>query len=96
MRQMRREGKMVPIEIASLPSLVRQLLQFVDDCNITPIMELGEELTINAVEASNYKYQGKPFANNEETKTVIVISTGWEIKEKEFTISLPTVQEKED
>jgi len=94
-RKLRRAGKQIPIEIGSLQSLVRQLLQFVEDCGITPIMEIGEELTVTADDIGNYQYQGTPFNENEGEKTVVVTSTGWEIKDKELTISLPAVQEKE-
>lgn len=94
-RILRRSGKQIPVEIGSLSSLVRQLLKFVEDCGITPILEIGEELTVNSSEIADYQYQGSPFENNEEVKTVIVTSTGWEIKEKELILSRPAVQEKE-
>lgn len=94
-RKLRRAGKQIPLEIGSLQSLVRQLLQFAEDCGITPIMEIGEELTVTVDDIGNYQYQGSPFSEDEQEKSVIVTSTGWEIKDKALTISLPAVQEKE-
>lgn len=94
-RKLRSSGKQIPLEIGSLPSLVRQLLQFVEDCGITPIMEIGEELTVSVDDIGNYQYQGLPFDEKEREKTVVVTSTGWMIRDKELTISLPTIQEKE-
>lgn len=95
MKKLRKAGKMIPLEIGSLPSLARQLLQFVEDCGITPIMDIGEEFTVKACDIANYHYQGSPFKEADDEKYVIVTSTGWEIKDKELIVSLPAVQEKE-
>ena len=95
LKVLRRTNNPLPYEINILPSLVRRLLQFVGDCGITPIMELGEEFAVTASDMENYIYQGTPSKAIDEVKTVKVVATGWEIKDKEFTVSLPTVQEKE-
>lgn len=94
-RSLRRSGTMLPPEINALPSLLRQMIRFISDCGITPIMEIGEELTIKAADAMAYQYLGTPFADENEEKTVIVTTTGWEIRDEGITISSPTVQEKE-
>lgn len=95
MKTLRREKKIIPIEINSIQSLVRQLLRFVDDCGITTILEMGEELTIDTDTVKHYQYSGTPFENAQDKKKVRVVSTGWEIKEKEIVISQPAVQECE-
>ena len=94
-RSLRRGGKTLPVELSSLPALLRNLLQFAEDCGITPMMTMGEEFTLKASEAANYQYRGTPFASADEEKPVIVTSTGWEIRDKELIISLPAVTEKE-
>ena len=94
-RSLRRGGKSLPMELSSLPALLRNLLQFTEDCGITPMMTMGEEFTLRASEAANYQYRGTPFTSADEEKPVIVTSTGWEIRDKELIISLPAVTEKE-
>lgn len=93
LKQLRRERIAVPMQINTLQSFVRNMLQFVEDCGITPMMDLGEELEISALEAEYYEYRGEPFTNNSEKKKVVVVATGWENREKNIIISQPTVQE---
>jgi len=96
LKQMRRERIAVPIQINSLQSFVRNMIQFVEDCGITPIMDIGEQLEITARETESYEYRGNPFLGNEETKKVMVVTTGWENREKQIIISQPAVREIED
>ncbi len=93
LRQLRRERIAVPLQINSVPSLVREMMQFIEDCGITPMLELGEEFEISGKETEYYVYEGNPFHSVDEKKMVRVVSTGWEIKEKELIISQPTVKE---
>lgn len=93
LKQLRREHIAVPMQINTLQSFVRNMLQFVEDCGITPMMDLGEELEISALETEYYEYRGEPFTNNSEKKKVVVVATGWENREKNIIISQPTVQE---
>lgn len=95
LKKLRRDGILIPLEIASLPTLVRQIMRFVADCNIEPICEIGKELTISVDDLENYSYRGTPFMGNDDKKHVTVISTGWRNKESETIISLPVAQEKE-
>lgn len=95
LRGLRRAGRSIPLEIGALPALLRNLRQFVEDCGITPMLGIGEERTIRAADAVNYQYQGTPFADETEEKKVVVMTAGWEIREKEAVISKPAVQEKE-
>lgn len=92
-KTLRRKGEELPLEINLLPALLRNIENYVEDCGITPIMEIGEELTIKASEAAEYQYQGTPFESDDEEKNVIVVGSGWEIKESNTTVSKPIVQE---
>lgn len=94
-KKLRRKEEELPLEINLLPALLRNIDDFVEDCGITPIMEIGEELNIKVSDAVGYQYQGSPFENDEEEKNVVVVSSGWEIKESKTIVSKPAVQEKE-
>ena len=91
-RQLRKKGP-IPFEIKSVQSLTRRLLEFVEDCGIVPMLEIGERLTVQASELSGYSYDGTPFSGPDETKEVEVVSTGWEAPEKEIILSYPRVRE---
>ena len=91
-RQLRKKGD-IPFEIKSVKSLVRRLQEFVEDCGVTPMLEMGEELSVLAKEIDGYSYDGAPFKSSGELKNVVVISPGWEIQEKGIVISYPRVKE---
>lgn len=86
----------IPIEISSLPILVRKLLQFVGDCGITPMLEYGDQIKVTADDVEGYTYEGMPFESDDEVKTVEVISPGWIMEEKQIVISNPRVREMEE
>lgn len=92
----KRQRIQIPFEINSLPILVRKLLQFTEDCGITPILELGQKMKITASEIEGYHYDGVPFGDNNEIKSVEVISPGWIVEEKQIVISSPRVKEVEE
>ncbi len=95
LKQLRREHIIVPLQINSVSSLVREVIQFAEDCGITPMMELGDEFEISGIETEYYQYSGSPFSDASQRKMVVVTSTGWEIKDKNIIISQPTVKEIE-
>lgn len=92
-KQLRTQKIDVPVAINSTPTLIRKLLQFVNDCGITQILEPGEKLEVCSADISNYTYEGTPFTNENEIKKVEVVSSGWEIKDRDIVISIPTVKE---
>lgn len=91
-RQLRKKGP-VPFEIKSVQSLTRRLMEFVEDCGIAPMLEVGEQLSVRANELDGYTYDGTPFSGPDDTKKVEVISPGWRAPEKEIVISYPRVKE---
>lgn len=91
-RQLRKKGP-VPFEIKSVQSLTRRLMEFVEDCGIVPMLEVGEHLSVQANELDGYTYDGTPFSGPNDTKKVEVISPGWSAPEKEIVISYPRVKE---
>jgi len=94
-KQLRSKKIDVPYEINAMPTLIRKIFSFVDDCGITQILEVGSVLKVSAKDIRSYTYEGTPFLNESETKTISVISPGWEIKQKEIIISNPLVKELE-
>jgi len=83
----------VPFELKDVQTLVRRLLEFTDDCGISPMMQVGERINMRVADADRFSYEGSPFASHDETKTVEVISPGWENKERDIVISYPRVRE---
>ena len=91
----RREKRTIPIEIKSLPILVRRILQFVGDCGIMPMLEVGSVIKVKADEIDGYNYEGSPFTDDDDVKTAEVISPGWIIGDKQIVISNPGLKEVE-
>ncbi len=91
--QMRKQKHTVPFEIRSVQTLVRRLLEFVEDCGVSPILEAGTDMTIRACDLDGIQYEGNPFRNPEEIKNVKVSSPGWQIAERDIVISYPRVRE---
>ena len=94
LKTLRTSGKTLPIEINILPSVVTQLLKFVKDSGITPIIQkTGDIITIGAEDLDNYVYSGSPFDNIDEKKQVRILTTGWKSDALGTDISLPKVEE---
>ena len=91
-RQLRKKGP-IPFEIKSIQSLTRRLMEFVEDCGIVQILEIGERVSVQAGELDGYSYEGTPFTGPDEIKRVEVISPGWSVPEKDIVISYPRVKE---
>lgn len=91
-RQLKKKGP-IPFEIKNVQSLTRRLIEFVNDCGIEQMLEIGEQLTVQANELDGYSYDGTPFVGSDEIKRVEVVSPGWNIPEKEIVISYPRVKE---
>ena len=91
--KLREQGKVVPMEIRSVQTLVRCMQQFLSDYGVVAMAELGETLDLSVEEVDGYVYEGTPFQSEEEHKRVEVISPGWEIPERNLVISYPKVRE---
>ena len=91
-KNLRKKG-IIPFEIKSAQSLVRRLMEFVEDCAIVPMFEIGERFQVQANELDGYSYEGTPFNNATEIKQVEVICPGWRIMDKEIVIYYPIVKE---
>lgn len=94
-KQLRTKKIDVPFEINATPALIRKLLQFVEDCGITPIMEYGIRKEVKLSDIDGCNYEGSHFESEDEIKEVTVTSPGWEIKEKGTVISNPILKETE-
>ena len=98
LKALRQEKVNLPLEINGMPILIRKLLQFVEDCGITAITEVGKIKFVTAtdIENCNYDYEGTAFQNETEVKKVEVFSAGWQIKNKAIIISNPKIREVEE
>ena len=93
-RGLSKQGVELPIEISGLFILIVKLAQFVRDSHIEPIMKVNEIKKIKAEDLLSCEYDGTPFKNNSEEKSVKVLSSGWVYKgENEIQIARPKLKE---
>ena len=92
--ELRRKNYQLPIEINGLLIMVKQMIQFVRDSHIEPIMKPGSICEVTAAEVEFCNYEGSPFEKTEDRKQVKVISSGWIYKDKELQISRPKIREE--
>jgi len=95
-REMRKNKVEIPSEFKQVQNITKNMMKFIADCEITPIMNVGDIITISYFDTDKYSYEGSPFKDDNETKQVEVISSGWEIKSKDIIISNPRVVECEE
>ena len=79
-RALNKQGVELPVEISGLFILIIKLAQFVRDSHIEPIMKVNEVRKIKAEDLLSCEYDGTPFKNNQDEKTVKVLSSGWVYK----------------
>ena len=91
---LRKGDYQLPVEIGGLLIMVRKLIQFVRDNHISPMLKTGSLLTVTASDVEFWQYEGAPFADAAETKTVRVISPGWVYQDKAVQIWRPKVREE--
>lgn len=94
-KKLRRDNYSLPVEVSAVPVLIRKIVQFVEDCGIEPIADIGDELEITTADLERYEYSGSPFENDSSVKNVVVVTTGWKDYDNEITLSNPKVKEKE-
>lgn len=95
MNDLKKRNYELPIEINGLLIMVRKLIQFVQDSHINPMMKVNSLKEVRASDVEFCNYEGTPFQNEDEIKTVRVISPGWIYKDKELQISRPKLKEEE-
>lgn len=92
-RQLRSKRIPVPMEIRSIQTLVRRMLEFAADCGVEPMREVGTRLRIRGGDLNGLSYEGTPFCSESEEKLVEIISPGWQILDLGVIISYPRVWE---
>lgn len=92
LKELRYKGIDVPYELGSVPIIIKNLMRFVADAGISPIMQIGQTLTICAADAERFNYEGEPFKDENEKKTVMVVASGWQ-SDDDIVISNPRVRE---
>lgn len=94
LRALRRSGEPLPPIFDSVYPLVMQLMAFVRDSDIAPIMPLGQPRDVCVGELDSCEYIGRPFASETETRRVETVSPGWRMGD--IRISDPVVREVDD
>lgn len=93
---LKKNGYKLPIELNGMFIMIKQLIQFVRDNHISPIMKPNSIQKVKASDIEYYVYKGSPFITEEEEKEVRVISPGWIYKDKEIAISTPILKEEKN
>lgn len=94
--RLKKEHCELPPEIGGLLIMTQKLTQFVRDSGINPIMKPQEIKKAKAADIEFCDYDGSPFADKDEEKTVQVVSPGWIYSDKDLQIARPKVKEVED
>lgn len=94
--ELRDKGTAIPKEIRSMRTLVRKLQKFVSDAGVTPMMETGRKLKVKIADMDHFEFEGSPFADDKDVKRVVIISSGWQIADRDVIISYPRLSEIEE
>lgn len=94
LRALRRSGEPMPKAFDSVYPLVMQLMAFVRNSDIAPILPLGQPREVCVGELDSCEYIGRPFASETETRRVETVSSGWRMGD--IRISDPVVREMDD
>ena len=95
--ELRKSKKPVPYEINILPSLISQLLNFVRDCDVSPIIRTTGEITNFTInDTEDYIYTGSPFSSDDEVKKVKILTSGWKRDSDGVILSLPKITEVDE
>ena len=93
--RLQKENCQLPLEINGLLIMVKQLIHFIRDSHIEPVLKINSVQEVTAADIQYYGYEGSPFSSPEERKKVKVVSPGWIYMDKQVQISRPRVQEEE-
>ncbi|MBQ9083442.1 MAG: hypothetical protein IJY28_08090 [Clostridia bacterium] len=94
-QKLREKRMRVPVELHSVQSLIRHMIEFVNDYGVSPIMMVDTVLDVTVQEIGELQYEGSPFDSDADVKRVRVVSPGWQIEEHHIIISYPRVVETE-
>lgn len=89
--EMRAEKVNLAPEIMPLAIIFKQIAHFIKDSGIEAIDVAEREFSASYDQIAMFNYQGDPYVDDIEMKTLKVISPGW--RYHEIIISLPTVRE---
>lgn len=92
--EIKKEGYSLPYQIGGLIIMVKQLMMFIRDSHIEPMMRTNTVVEVCASDVESCIYDGTPFRTPDEKKRVRVLSPGWVYKDKEIQISRPKVKEE--
>lgn len=92
--KLRKENFPLPIEIKGIMIMATKLLLFVKESHIDPMKKLNEVILVKVSDIENCIYEGSPFIDADEEKTVRVISPGWIYRDKGIQISRPKLKEE--
>lgn len=95
-KKLREKRIQVPLEIRSVQTVIRRMMEFLDDYDVVPMMEVDTTLQITLSDINELQYEGTPFLNDREVKTVKVISPGWKMENRDIVISYPRVTDSEE
>lgn len=84
-----------PQEINGLMIMASNMLKFIKDSHIDPVMKVNSVIDVTAKDIEDCNYIGSPFENADDIKTVRVISPGWIYRDKKIIISRPEVKEEQ-
>lgn len=97
LRKLRAEGRPVPYEINILPSLISQMLNFVRDCGMVPVLRsTGEVTELSAADVEKFNYSGSAFEDENDVKKVRILTSGWKSADSDTIVSLPKAEEIRD
>lgn len=94
MEAIRKSGYELPLEINGLLIMVKKLIQFIRDNHINPMIRPDSVHNVKVADVEYWEYEGSPFMDADEEKTVRVISPGWIYSDKDVQISRPKVKEE--
>ncbi|WP_293986390.1 hypothetical protein [uncultured Megasphaera sp.] len=87
---LRKEKYHFPMQVMTLPILLRNFTNFIKACGFQPIDTVGRTFEAGADDLMYVVYEGEPFVGDEK-KTVQVVSPGW--KKGDAVISKTVVRE---
>ena len=77
LKELKRRNFTIPVEVESIPALIRMFIRFVKFYGIQEKEKFGVK-KINLREADMYDYVGTDFKDENEIKTVEVVTSGWD------------------
>lgn len=92
---LRKSNYAPPQEINGLMIMASNMLKFIRDSHIDPVMKVNSVIDVTAKDIEDCNYIGSPFENADDIKTVRVISPGWIYRDKKIIISRPEVKEEQ-